>query len=61
MSTYMEGGEVKKPIETKKRMQTHRDVNKGAWTVEEDAKLAEVIAIHGAKRWNTIAAKAGVY
>ncbi|KAG7036413.1 hypothetical protein SDJN02_00030, partial [Cucurbita argyrosperma subsp. argyrosperma] len=33
-------------------------VNKGAWTAEEDQKLAEVIAIHGAKRWKTIAAKA---
>lgn len=35
-------------------------VNKGAWTAEEDQKLAEVIAIHGAKRWKSIAAKAGV-
>lgn len=34
-------------------------VNKGAWTAEEDQKLAEVIAIHGAKRWKLIAAKAG--
>ncbi|PPD83011.1 hypothetical protein GOBAR_DD20055 [Gossypium barbadense] len=30
------------------------DVNKGAWTAEEDRKLAEVIAVHGAKRWKTI-------
>lgn len=36
-------------------------VNKGAWTAEEDQKLAEVIAIHGAKRWKTIAAKAGAF
>lgn len=38
-------------------------VNKGAWTAEEDQKLAEVIAIHGAKRWKIIAgfaAKAGL-
>ncbi|XP_038878481.1 transcription factor MYB3-like [Benincasa hispida] len=35
-------------------------VNKGAWTAEEDQKLAEVIAIHGAKRWKSIAAKAGL-
>lgn len=34
-------------------------VNKGAWTAEEDQKLAQVIAIHGAKRWKSIAAKAG--
>ncbi|KAL3598596.1 hypothetical protein D5086_006514 [Populus alba] len=34
--------------------------NKGAWTAEEDRKLAEVIAIHGARKWKTIAAKAVV-
>ena len=36
-----------------------RVMNKGAWTAEEDAKLAEYIEIHGAKRWKTIAIKAG--
>ncbi|KAK5834732.1 transcription factor MYB114-like [Gossypium arboreum] len=35
-------------------------INKGAWTSEEDTKLAEVIAVHGAKSWNTIASKAGL-
>ncbi|MBA0571564.1 hypothetical protein Golob_001948 [Gossypium lobatum] len=35
-------------------------INKGAWTSEEDTKLAEVIAVHGAKSWNTIAIKAGL-
>ncbi|GLT49728.1 hypothetical protein SLA2020_232650 [Shorea laevis] len=39
---------------------TKQKVNKGAWTAEEDRKLAEVIAIHGAKRWKAIAAKAGL-
>ncbi|KAK7818456.1 transcription factor wer [Quercus suber] len=39
---------------------TKKEVNKGAWTAEEDRKLAEVIAIHGAKRWTTIATKAGL-
>ncbi|KAL6140674.1 hypothetical protein ACLB2K_058972 [Fragaria x ananassa] len=39
---------------------TKREVNKGAWTAEEDQKLAEVIAIHGAKKWKSIAAKAGL-
>ncbi|KAG6792243.1 hypothetical protein POTOM_001387 [Populus tomentosa] len=34
--------------------------NKGAWTAEEDRKLAEVIATHGAKRWRTIASKAAL-
>ncbi|KAI4355439.1 hypothetical protein L6164_004214 [Bauhinia variegata] len=35
-------------------------VNKGAWTPEEDRKLAEVIAVHGARRWKSIADKAGL-
>ncbi|XP_054782117.1 transcription factor MYB3-like [Prosopis cineraria] len=35
-------------------------VSKGAWTPEEDRKLAEVIAVHGAKKWKSIAAKAGL-
>ncbi|XP_050381195.1 transcription factor WER-like [Argentina anserina] len=39
---------------------TKREVNKGAWTAGEDQKLAEVIAIHGAKKWKSIAAKAGL-
>ncbi|KAK8584503.1 hypothetical protein V6N13_109891 [Hibiscus sabdariffa] len=37
-----------------------RVLNKGAWTAEEDAKLAEYIEVHGAKRWKTIAIKAGL-
>ncbi|KAI9119739.1 hypothetical protein K1719_009128 [Acacia pycnantha] len=35
-------------------------ISKGAWTPEEDRKLAEVIAVHGAKKWKSIAAKAGL-
>ncbi|KAI4355438.1 hypothetical protein L6164_004213 [Bauhinia variegata] len=45
-----------KPIETMKKV----PLSKGAWTPEEDRKLAEVIAVHGAKRWKSIAAKAGL-
>ncbi|KAA8540246.1 hypothetical protein F0562_024191 [Nyssa sinensis] len=37
-----------------------KEFNRGAWTAEEDRKLADVIQIHGAKRWKTIAAKAGL-
>ncbi|XP_030471528.1 transcription factor MYB23-like [Syzygium oleosum] len=37
-----------------------KEYSKGAWTPEEDRKLAEVIAVHGAKRWKTIAATAGL-
>ncbi|KAK8551333.1 hypothetical protein V6N13_119802 [Hibiscus sabdariffa] len=36
------------------------EFNKGAWTAEEDRKLAEVIAVHGARRWKTIANIAGL-
>lgn len=42
------------------RFSTKKEVNKGAWTAEEDQKLAEIIAIHGAKRWKSIAVKAGL-
>nr|AIT52258.1 MYB family protein [Jatropha curcas] len=34
--------------------------NRGAWTAEEDQKLSEYIEVHGAKRWKTIATKAGL-
>lgn len=34
-------------------------INRGAWTPEEDRRLAECIEVHGAKRWNTIAIKSG--
>ncbi|KAI9119777.1 hypothetical protein K1719_009166 [Acacia pycnantha] len=35
-------------------------LSKAAWTPEEDKSLAEVIAVHGAKRWKSIASKAGL-
>ncbi|XP_041029050.1 transcription factor MYB114-like [Juglans microcarpa x Juglans regia] len=35
-------------------------MNKGAWTEEEDKKLSQYIEIHGAKRWTTVAVKAGL-
>ncbi|CAK9177614.1 unnamed protein product [Ilex paraguariensis] len=34
--------------------------NRGAWTAEEDRKLAEYIEIHGAKKWRTVANKSGL-
>ncbi|KAL5559532.1 hypothetical protein UlMin_035743 [Ulmus minor] len=37
-----------------------KETNKGAWTSEEDQKLAQVIEIHGPRRWQSIAAKAGL-
>jgi hypothetical protein len=38
---------------------TKKEANRGAWTVEEDQKLAQVIEIHGPKRWKSVAVKAG--
>ncbi|KAL6344560.1 hypothetical protein AAG906_002465 [Vitis piasezkii] len=39
---------------------TKKEANRGAWTAEEDHKLAQVIAVHGAKRWKCVAMKAGL-
>lgn len=39
---------------------TKKEANRGAWTVEEDQKLAQVIEIHGPKRWKSVAVKAGL-
>lgn len=36
------------------------DVNKGAWTSDEDQKLIQCIKIHGDRRWRSIATKAGL-
>ncbi|KAH7574450.1 hypothetical protein JRO89_XS03G0297600 [Xanthoceras sorbifolium] len=38
---------------------TKKEANRGAWTSEEDRKLAQVIEIHGPKKWKSVAAKAG--
>ncbi|KAK9668002.1 hypothetical protein RND81_13G028000 [Saponaria officinalis] len=35
-------------------------VNKGAWTTEEDMKLADYVQQHGAKKWKTVSLKAGL-
>lgn len=53
----------KKDDSTKKKVKISarlkNEVNRGAWTAEEDQILAEAIEIHGARRWKTIAVKAG--
>ncbi|XP_057505373.1 transcription factor MYB3-like [Actinidia eriantha] len=41
-------------------MASIKEFNRGAWTAEEDRKLAEVIEVNGPRRWKTIAAKAGL-
>lgn len=38
---------------------TKKAMNRGAWTPEEDQKLAQCIETHGAKKWKTIAVKSG--
>ncbi|KAJ9537366.1 hypothetical protein OSB04_030099 [Centaurea solstitialis] len=38
-----------------------KEINRGAWTAEEDEKLAETIQIHGPRKWTAIAAKAEVW
>ncbi|KAK6927222.1 SANT/Myb domain [Dillenia turbinata] len=39
---------------------TKKEAYRGPWTAEEDQILAQIIEIHGPKRWKTIAAKAGL-
>lgn len=34
-------------------------MSRGAWTEEEDSKLARCVEVHGAKRWKTVALKSG--
>ncbi|GMN63245.1 hypothetical protein TIFTF001_032373 [Ficus carica] len=37
-----------------------KESNRGAWTAEEDRKLAQVIELHGPRKWKSLAAKAGL-
>ncbi|KAL2493310.1 Transcription factor WER [Abeliophyllum distichum] len=39
---------------------TKKEINREAWTAEEDRKLAETVEIHGPKRWKTIATTTGL-
>lgn len=39
---------------------SRKEANRGAWTAEEDQKLAEVIEANGPRRWRSIAVKAGI-
>ncbi|XP_060964367.1 transcription factor WER [Cannabis sativa] len=49
---------ISKPIEEENNF--NFKFNRGAWTAEEDQKLAEVISHHGAQKWKTVAAIAGL-
>ncbi|WCJ25863.1 MYB-like transcription factor 4 [Euphorbia peplus] len=48
------------PRNTTSSSSSKKIMNKGAWTSEEDKKLSHHIEIHGAKRWKTVAMKAGL-
>ncbi|XP_058086455.1 transcription factor MYB4-like [Magnolia sinica] len=37
-----------------------KKMNKGAWTAEEDQKLANYVKTHGDKKWRSLPAKAGL-
>lgn len=52
---------VRRRVKPNEAMTTKVPLNKGLWTPEEDMKLAETIALHGAKRWSSMAANAGIY
>ncbi|KAI5417553.1 transcription factor MYB114 [Lathyrus oleraceus] len=39
---------------------TKKTMNRGAWTPEEDQKLAHCIQTHGAKKWKTVSTKSGL-
>ncbi|KAK4789782.1 hypothetical protein SAY86_017086 [Trapa natans] len=48
-------------VDSKKKASTRvssKESSRGAWRAEEDRKLAEAIAVHGPKRWKTLAAQA---
>ena len=36
------------------------EMNKGAWTAQEDKILTDYVAIHGERKWSNIAKKAGM-
>ncbi|GMH22778.1 hypothetical protein Nepgr_024621 [Nepenthes gracilis] len=44
----------------KKEENGKKVVSRGAWTAEEDRKLAHYIEANGAKRWKNIALNAGL-
>ncbi|KAI3775142.1 hypothetical protein L1987_49711 [Smallanthus sonchifolius] len=47
-------------MDSKTSKSLNKEINRGAWTAEEDEKLAEAIEIQGPKKWTIIAAKAGL-
>ncbi|KAM5566154.1 transcription factor WER-like [Rosa sericea] len=46
------------PLST--RSYKNKEVNRGSWTAEEDQRLAQVIEVHGPRKWKSVATKAGL-
>nr|WRO64619.1 MYB transcription factor protein [Rosa persica] len=44
------------PLST--RSYKNKEVNRGSWTAEEDQRLAQVIEVHGPRKWKSVATKA---
>jgi len=38
-----------------------KEINKGAWSREEDETLSKYVAIHGEGKWQKVAQNAGIY
>ncbi|KAK9148356.1 hypothetical protein Scep_007113 [Stephania cephalantha] len=55
---------MRKQIERKRHIRSSSSsllcANKGAWTAEEDQKLADFVRTHGAKKWKSIPVQAGL-
>ncbi|KAK4413759.1 Transcription factor [Sesamum alatum] len=47
-------------LKGKQQWPAKKGLNRGAWTAEEDRRLAEAVRIYGPKHWTSIAAKAGL-
>ncbi|XP_050363766.1 transcription factor MYB114-like [Argentina anserina] len=46
------------PLSTRSRK--NKEVNRGSWTAEEDQRLAQAIEVYGARKWKSVATKAGL-
>jgi len=38
-----------------------KEINKGAWSREEDETLSKYVSIHGEGKWQKVAQNAGIY
>ncbi|KAL0463795.1 UNVERIFIED_CONTAM: Transcription factor [Sesamum latifolium] len=47
-------------LKEKQHRPAKKELNRGAWTAEEDRRLDEAVHVQGPKHWTTVAAKAGL-